>query len=187
MRVVSITSSNSWQTREYFPKCRTTALNMSWKEYLKLQHAGHTSLLLCSTRLVLTITASKPPPLPLYQFDLVGSSRVCSHTCTPFYPHSSHSGNMLTDSCTSKDLLAHSLSWLSSVMYARERVRERMSLRQPVVLWGQFGWLALKCKLKRASLCSFKVTRARQCNVKLSSPCLCCVRCGDWQKLLVIV
>lgn len=56
-----------------------------------------------------------------------------------------------------------------------------------IVLWGQFRWLALKCKLKRASLCSFKVTRARQCNVKLSLPCLCCVRCGDWQKLLVIV
>lgn len=63
----------------------------------------------------------------------------------------------------------------------------RTGLMQPVVLWGQFRWLALKCKLKWASLCSFKVTRARQCNVKLSLPCLCCVRCGDWQKLLVIV
>lgn len=33
----------------------------------------------------------------------------------------------------------------------------------------------------------FKVTRARQYNEKLSSACLCCVKCGDWQKLLVIV
>lgn len=47
--------------------------------------------------------ALTPPFLPpsLYQFDLVGSNCVCSHTCTPFYPHYSHS-NMLTDSCTSK-------------------------------------------------------------------------------------
>lgn len=126
---------------------------------------------------------------PLYQFDLVGSNCVCSHTCTPFHPHSSHCGNMLTDSCTSKNCSVscfhgYHLLW---ELYGRERKRERTSLRQPVVLWGQFRWLALKCKLKRASLCSFKVTRARQCNVKLSSPCLCCVRCGDWQKLLVIV
>lgn len=33
----------------------------------------------------------------------------------------------------------------------------------------------------------FKVTRARQYNEKLSSACLCCVKCGDGQKLLVIV
>lgn len=33
---------------------------------------------------------------------------------------------------------------------------ERPRLRQPVMLWGQFRWLALKCKLKRVSLCSLK-------------------------------
>lgn len=33
---------------------------------------------------------------------------------------------------------------------------KRPRLRQPVMLWGQFRWLALKCKLKRVSLCSLK-------------------------------
>lgn len=35
-------------------------------------------------------------------------------------------------------------------------VGERPRLRQPAMLWGQFRWLALKCKLKRVSLCSLK-------------------------------
>ena len=69
-------------------------------------------------------------PLPLHQFDLVGSNCVCSHTCTPFYPHSSHSGNMLTDSCTSKicslsRFHGYHLLWeLYGVERGRERERE---------------------------------------------------------------
>lgn len=164
------------------------------KSYISVIFRSVMPTFILEIRLVLTIiTGNTPKALhllpPLYQFDLVGSHCVCSHTCTSFYPHSFHSGkkkkSMLTDSCASKICLlsrfhGYHLLW---ELYGGER----MSLKQPVVLWGQFGWLALKCKLKRVSLCSFKVTRAWQCNVKLSSPCLYCVKYGDWQKLLVIV
>lgn len=92
------------------------------------------SLLLCSTRRVLTITPFPLPlflSLPLYQFDLVGSNCVCSHTCTPFYTHSSHCGNMLIDSCTSK--ICCILAFMVIICYGNcmgEWVREREKERE---------------------------------------------------------
>lgn len=66
------------------------------------------------------------PPLPLLRFDPVGSSCVCSHTCTPFYPHRSHYGNTLTDSCTSK-IVSLSAFMVIICCWAQRRGKENWS------------------------------------------------------------
>lgn len=149
-------------------------------------------LLLVSTCFAVTLTARHPHLLSSASL-WPGGVQLCllPHLCT-ILPSSFPLWKHVDWQLHFKDLLPLSHSWLSYVVGSwregvrRERGGELVSGSR-IVLWGQFRWLALKCKLKRASLCSFKVTRARQCNVKLSLPCLCCVRCGDWQKLLVIV
>lgn len=145
-------------------------------------------LFLLSTELVLT---TPPPPLLCISLTLQGPA-VFAHTPVCHFALKVPTVETCWLTAALQRPAPSPLLWLSSVVRSgedggRTRERVRTSPRQPVVLRGQFRWLALKCKLKRASLCSFKVTRARQCNVKLSLPCLCCVRCGDWQKLLVIV
>lgn len=81
----------------------------------------------CPTRLVLSTNYQHPPcsllSPPMYQFDLVGSNCVCSHTCTPFHPHGSHPRSKLTDSriskiCSLSRFHGYHLLW---ELYGRER------------------------------------------------------------------
>lgn len=71
------------------------------------------------------------PHLPLHQLDPVGSSCVCFHTCTPFYPHRSRYGNTQTDSCTSKII---SLSAFMVIICCWEQRRGRENQSQAALL-----------------------------------------------------
>lgn len=81
-----------------------------------------------------------PTSSPLHHFDLVGSSCVCFHTCALFYPHRSHCGNTLTDSCTSKICSLSCTHGYHMLLGDGEKEREGerggTSLRQPDCVVG---------------------------------------------------